>query len=375
MLLKPLTLAAAGLAAATQAFLLPPDLSQSDVDAVNAVPDVKAFAVPQHVSFNLSCPGCLQYHGAKAASDKPSHLELSFEIGHPLARDTLLVNGFQLFPDQHSLFTGLKAPLVSDDAADLERLYKKLRGHRPDRRHRAEQLGYELSARIPQTDNADGLEIIELDFQILQVGNAFVEGIPNIHITLISDTTSGALVIGSIEKAESKTSVATPMDKQEECTTFMCKWMAIMKDQMSKMNGKPCGGKGDGGQKASRPHHNHHHGARPYKGEGDARHHSWGQLFKNIAAHILLPIAVGIVAGVSVSLIGMMVGTLIVSVWRAFVRRPGHRRTRSRGHSHSHHKAPKQEVAAAEVEEKSGLLENQDPPPSYEEEVAPKADV
>jgi hypothetical protein len=54
----------------------------------------------------------------------------------------------------------------------------------------------------------------------------------------------------------------------------------------------------------------------------------------------------------------MVVGTLIVSVWRFFFRRPSRR--------HSHHKAADKEVAF--TEEKSGLIEHQDPPPSYEAE-------
>ena len=61
----------------------------------------------------------------------------------------------------------------------------------------------------------------------------------------------------------------------------------------------------------------------------------------------------------------MAVGTAVVYLWRTFVRRPTHRHHRRR--SSHHHKAPRKETAAEE--EKSGLMEHQDPPPSYEVEV------
>jgi len=378
MLLKPLALAAAGLAAATHAFLLPTEVSQSDVDIVNSHPGVEALVIPQHVNVNLSCPGCLlqtkgRHHGAGTETKpaKRSHLELAFSIDHSQGLDRLVVNGYALFPKANPFLSPLKASLVPDDC--VRSAVKELRGHR--RRPRPQQeLGYQLSVGQQTTDSEDGLALFVLDLQIIEVGDAFIDGIPKVHITLVKDITTGALAIGSIEITESTTAIDTPMDKQEECATFMCRWLAIMKDSMAKLKGKPCHGKMRGGAKGPHPHHehHHHHKGRPNKMEGDVRHHSWGQLFKNIVHHILLPVAVGIVAGVSVSLIGMMVGTLIVSVWRIFFRHPSHRRrSHSHSHSRSHHKAPKSEVAAAEVEEKSGLMEHQDPPPSYDEEAVP----
>jgi hypothetical protein len=57
----------------------------------------------------------------------------------------------------------------------------------------------------------------------------------------------------------------------------------------------------------------------------------------------------------------MVVGNFIVSMWRTFFRR-------SRRAGHSHRKAACREQAVAE--EKSGLLDNQGPPPAYEAEDA-----
>jgi hypothetical protein len=67
--------------------------------------------------------------------------------------------------------------------------------------------------------------------------------------------------------------------------------------------------------------------------------------------------------------IGMMFGTLAVCLWRVFVRKQSpwmHRHCRRRGHSC--HKANHQAAGTAVVviEEKSGLMEHQEPPPEYE---------
>jgi hypothetical protein len=370
MLLKPLAIAAAGLAAATQAFLLPPEISQSDVDIVDALPQVETYAVPGLINLDLPCPGCLLYTKGKIVSDKPNHLQLAFSVDRSLGYDRLRVNDFTLYPNASPFVETLRAPLRSDEEPAV---WKKLRGHRPHGRH-SPKLGFQLAAQQSPTKGEDGLALVLLDLQIIEVGEAFVDGIPNVHIKLVKDITTGALVIGSIETTESNTAITTPLDKQRECNTALCKWLAIAKDSMAKMKGKPCHGKMRGGAKGPRPHHDHHHHGHhaPHRHNGDGNHHKMSQLFKNIAAHILLPVALGIVAGVSVSVIGMLIGTLIVSVWRALFRRPSHRR--SRAHSRSH-KASKKEVAVAEVEEKAGLMEDQDAPPSYEDEVVPKADV
>ena len=395
MLLKPLSLAAAGLAVATQAFLIPPEISKSDIDVVDSLTaGVEAFSVPQSAVVNVSCPGCLSHgneghHGAQAASDKPSHLELAFSIDHTEPADRLIVNDFPLYPKANPFLYTLKAPLVPDGC--MRSAVKELRGHRP-RPFPQQELGYQLSVSQRATNAEDGLALYDLALQIIEVGDVFVDGVPTVQITLIKDVNTGALAIGGVTKSE--TAAPTPGDKEEECTTFMCKWLAAMKAGMAKVKG--CHGKMRGGAKDSRPHHHHgghhHHKGHPNAEGGDrhhriSHHHTWSQLFKNVVQHIILPIAVGIVAGVIVSLIGMMVGSLVVTVWRTFFRRPSHRHhSHSHSHSHAHSKAPAEEAADADVEEKSGLIEHQDPPPSYDEEsigtppsyegeAAPKTDV
>ena len=64
----------------------------------------------------------------------------------------------------------------------------------------------------------------------------------------------------------------------------------------------------------------------------------------------------------------MIVGTLIVTLWRAFFRRSSRRHA-----GRSLHKSTHRENGIAE--EKSGLMENQDLPPTYEEGETKKSEA
>ncbi|RKU45455.1 hypothetical protein DL546_007618 [Coniochaeta pulveracea] len=381
MLLKPF-LAVAGLTAATQAFLLPPDISKSDVDISNFIPEVIASGSSHHV--DLPCPGCLGHHKGnrhgyskttEPPAERPVHLELSFDV-RPKDKDhkadrLVVVTGtnnemHEIYPNPMSDHSPLIGHLAFDKPSEIE---KKLRGHRSGARYRNKPLGYAMTAVEQPLTEGDGLQMIDLDFQIIKVGDKFIKDIPAVCIKLIKDTATGALVIGNIEQAAPKTESAIGAYNPEDCTSFLCKWLAAVHDKVEKAKMK-CGGKAKTG---SQPHPSHGH-------KMDGPHHKplhhvkgddrdWNEFGMTFAKTILLPVAVGIIAGLAVSMIGMMVGTLIVSVWRLF-RRSSDRRNRS--HSHlGGPKAPTEEVVSAEANEKAGLMENQeeqeDAPPAYED--------
>lgn len=310
MLLKRLMLAVAGLAVATQAFLVPPEVSESEVKAANALP-VEAYVVPDHQLLNLTCPGCpLVFRGkhgfAKIKTDRASHLELAFAVDHELDHDRLFVNNFEIYPSSDPFRSALGASLVPDDVGRRHMKHRKTHKSSPPSR-----LGFSLQVHPVAENKEQGLQLISLDLQIIEVGSMFVDGIPNVHVGLVKDS-NGRLAIGSIGTTESQTLGSTPGGNQGECTTLLCKWVTIMKDKLSHMkSGKNCAGMksgaAEGSQHGYHGHHNHHdnqnnHGARPDGTEYRHHRHSWGLLFKSIAAHILLPVAVGIIAGVTVSL-------------------------------------------------------------------------
>lgn len=398
MLLRPL-LAAAGLTAATQAFLLPPEISSHDVDIIEAIPFESA-GIAQTQTVHLDCPGCPpvsdKHHGKpKHHHEHDSHLELDFSIDRAAAGDRLMLNGFELYPHSDPFTNVLVAPQVAEKPKNHE-------GHDDHKEHHEhakegeddnskallshhkfqpgggkfvveQQLGFSLRVRPVETSAEDALDLVVVDLQIIEVGSVFVDGLANMRINLIK-TPDNELLIGNIEQTASE-SVSTPMEEEKECTTTLCKWKAIVAEKLSKMKMHGCHGMM--GAKAGQGNGNgngnsHGHGqAHPQTNGLFDKPNGWSLLFRKLTSHIILPVLVGIVAGVSVSIVGMIIGTVLVGVWRKFVRGqsffPQHRR-RSHSSTGHHHKAARAEAAAAE--EKAGLMEEhvEELPPAYEDE-------
>ncbi|KAI6085286.1 hypothetical protein F4821DRAFT_152751 [Hypoxylon rubiginosum] len=371
---------AAGLAASTNAILLPPDVSASDNDIISTLPvpvevDINLPKAAETQNLKLKCPGCpvrIPHHGeAKIVNDIPSHLELDFTIEPSDGVDRLLVNNFELYPNadpfRNSLVAAVRPDVVSRKQSKRPTHFK---GPQPQNIH---SLGFGMQTTPVAKSEEDSLELVMVELDIIEVGDIFIDGIPNVQVKLVK-TPSGKLMMGEVETIES--SMRNPMDKQEECATLICKWKAVIMQKLASLRlHKGCGGrpahvkgthdhvKGQGHH--GRPHHasddGEHRGQRP-----GSHQKNWGLLFKNIASHILLPVAVGILAGVAASILGMMVGTLVVFLWRLAFRRGGSRRSHRHGR---HHKASHQEAVVED--EKSGLMtgeEDVEAPPAYLEE-------
>jgi len=513
MIPKHLTTAAA-VASATlfsastvSGFLIPPELSDTDIAFAQEVAsdlnpennlDPIIASASQHQLLELACPGCPvlikdRHHNAhhpKVLTDKPNHLELDFKIDHVSSGDRLLVNGFELFPNADPLRSELWAGQVleqshvrtgkvedmphAEDDSDSEHENDDHQKHKnrkhKNRKHRnrkpktiPQNLGFGLrtTSSQPSSDPAEqAQEIIDLNLQILEVGNAFVQGIPAVEIKLLRDQVTNKLMIAGIDTAASNEDnglpvpfmgVAPDQKPEPECDSFLCKLLEGFREKVKegkeawekKMGG--CHGQsatpyveegaegqrempvveidieridfdGEDGtweivaapveeqeeeekeikdlldevpqQEDESPEgqhggwHGHHHG-------GMHRYeHNWGSLLKSITAHVLLPVLVGIVAGVSVSFIGMAFGTLIVALYRFFYRRGGSSGCRGRkcrrngGAGCKRSRRHGKDEAEAPVEEKAGLLNAQEPeaegeaPPAYEDaKVAEEGEV
>ncbi|KAL2261595.1 hypothetical protein VTK26DRAFT_3804 [Humicola hyalothermophila] len=387
MLLKPLSVAAGLLAVpAAHAFLLPPEVSESDIQIANTLEMVApGRAESQVVELEcLDCPILVKGRHGKAIEiqiDRPNHLEMTFSVDHQPDYDRLLVNGFELYPSGDPIHDALFAPQVIDrqhSGKDTEKRHRDGKHHR--RPHhlvpQRQRLGWALHVGEPKPDAEGEFELVEVELQVIEVGYTFVDGIPNVKVKLIKDG-SGRLVISEIEKSEPKRILELPNGKPEECTTLLCKMIAMAREKFNKFKSfGHCPGKMKGGMMPAAgeaPHDHPHQDPHPDGPADDEwspvpyRAHSWAKLFKNIGSHILLPVLVGIVAGVSVSIIGMVVGTVLVSLWRVFRRRRSHRHRHS---GRAHHRAARKEAALSE--EKSGLMEDQEAPPAYEEEDTAK---
>ncbi|KAK6072669.1 hypothetical protein SCUP515_07249 [Seiridium cupressi] len=375
---------AAGLAVSTtSAFLLPPLPESSESDTVTTLPvpvdtDLRTDAplTAEIQKLELPCPGCpirVGHHRGngdktKAKTNIPSHLELAFTIDHAADHDRLMVNDFVLYPrsprtkNTPSASYSLGAQLLPDHKHSKDDKHK-LPGHRKQHKPTVEPLGYALSATPVAKSTEDDMELVEVDFQVIEVGNVFVDGIPTVEIKVIK-TPEGGLLIGGIETTASESLMKGPVDNQDQCVTMLCRWRAMLNAQMGRFRSGKCGGGRRPGHTVGQGTHGH-----PHSGHRQQHRHRFVNLLRNIASHIILPIAVGIAAGITASVIGMMVGTAIVFLWRTLIRPAGTRRHHHR-RGHSSRKTAQSETVVEE--EKTGLMSHQEDaveaPPAYVEE-------
>ncbi|KAI5925719.1 hypothetical protein F4810DRAFT_657756 [Camillea tinctor] len=365
-------IAAAGLAASTRALLLPPEISASENDMVTTLPiatdanlDIPMIAESQ--SLKLKCPGCpvRRPHHWKGHSEDdrinthiPSHLALDFKVDSSEGVDRLLLNGYELYPNSNPFGDVLTAALQPDIPERRKKMPSHFKGPRP---LDIQPLGFGMQTSPVFTSDEDALTLVNVELQIIEVGNVFVDGIPNVQVKLVK-TPAGKLMIGAIETTDSST-LQNPMDKQEECATMLCKWKAMVMQKINQLRKS----KGCGRYKGmSRPE-----GAAVE--DNNRYQHQVGVLLKSIVSHVIIPIVIGIMAGITASMLGMLVGTFVVFLWRTFVRRPVHCR-RNQAHGRCHKASDREAVAA---DEKSGLMEDVEEvdvesPPSYVESgVAP----
>ncbi|KAI1337100.1 hypothetical protein F5Y15DRAFT_161207 [Xylariaceae sp. FL0016] len=360
-------IAAAGLAASTGALLLPPEISASDNDIISTLPipaetDVEFPNIADTQSLDLKCPGCVVSVGkddTAFTNTIPSHLKLDFTIEAAEGTDRLLLNGFELYPSPHPEDVGGLSARVQADIPNRRPTHFKGMPNTG----KVQSLGYGLQTQSVPTTEDDALELVMVELQIIQVGMVFADGIPNVQVKLVK-TPSGKLMIGAIDTMDSQTLQKSPMDKQEECTTMLCKWKAIIMQKIAQLRAmQGCGGRT--GHMSAGMRKPAHQGQRPYHHE--QHNNRMGHLFRNIVYHILLPVAVGVVVGVTASILGMMVGTFIVFLWRTFVRRDSCQRRNKYAHGRCHKAA---QHDAAVDDEKSGLMayhEDADIPPAYVE--------
>ena len=346
------------LVAATRAFLLPPTITEASSDIINTLPFEDVVSIKDRV-MEVNCPDCpiaiADVYGKMHSAQVESVLRLNFSVSFS-DKDKLLLNDVQIYPVEPlsiSRMEGLTADqLVKSPAGTWE--YAS-----------SANLGYCLKiAHPPVTSNNEQLDLVTIKLTINQVADKSIHGIPPVILKLL-ETPSGKLMIGDAEILRAVPSNASaPSDSDKECTSTLCKWTAIIADKLSKIKG--CAGKNrqDAPGKHAAGLRPHGHGRpRPHGPHGPHQHHlrrgGIARLLRSIVLHVFIPIMIGVVVGVTTSLIGIVVGHLIVFIWRVLFRR---------GQRGQYHRV--QPETLYENGKDKTFSEPQGPPPSYEEAPA-----
>ncbi|CAK7272718.1 hypothetical protein SEPCBS57363_005287 [Sporothrix epigloea] len=363
----------------------------------------------------VPCPGCsIQFrkHGKHHMSDVndkdeskdiklitltdvPNHINLDFSIDHAANGDRLLVNGFEIYPTVDINKGALMAVQVPDhfhkskkhhmhdedkkeeDDEELkkrnchDRMQKehshddkakdgegkmKSKHHGKHGKHLVEvPLGYAMQMQSTGHDDSNGMDVLVMNMQIIEVNNLFVQNIPAVNIRVIrTPGPNSALMIARID-VDGKDADEQPEGHQETndeerlaaihkeldaCSNILCRWKVLLSSRikahhngcMGKAMAKLMGGKGAAKDEQQHHHHHHHHHDEEEEmidsEEGvvsdpayRTRHHSFIRLVEKFVSHVLLPVFVGATVGAGSFFIGYAIATALVSLWRLAFRR------------------------------------------------------
>lgn len=252
MQLKLLALAAT----AATAFVIIPEISVADENIFKALPIFEDGGNTQvdTVSHILSLP-CRQCEGRDSS--------LSLEV--TVARERkLLLNGFEVFPDPDPWHGDLVATLESPESEPTK-----------------QKLGYSLAVVPEHADRESRLRLLDVNLKIIEVGDRFVNDVPAITVQLVM-APSGEFSIINVQTAD---------EKEPQCTSMVCQIREKLQALRSSLR------KCHGGRR--RPKGTFVNGKRPHHGHG---RHELGRFITNVAAQVLLPVLMGITAGVGVAL-------------------------------------------------------------------------
>jgi len=296
----------------------------------------------------------------------PNKLQLNFSISHDEDKDHLFLNGLRFYPIDavsNSALEHLTAPqMIKTPGTAWAEVANP-------------EIGFALRVQHPVPySKEDELNLVTITFDVLDVGNTFVNGVPNVELKLL-ETPSGGLLIGDAQIMPARSNSASPIDGGKECTTLLCKWRAIVADRLSK-GSKGCGGKHRpaSGPASETPHHGYgrprphsHHGGHGSHGKPHRfhhKHHGFARYLLGVVVHVFVPVALGVALGVTASVVGIIFGQFIVFTWRILFRR---------GSKSTYAKIQQDSFVEEGIEEDKSLIKLQGPPPVYEDAV--KEDV
>lgn len=326
------------LAAPAAAFLVTPDMapaSKSDhpegAFKVLPIEDLSPFALPPSVQAQTVHIPCAECHGEDAS--------LRFDISVE-QNNRLVINNFEVYPADEPV--GDLLSLVSSKDGTTE-----------------EELAWVIWWQVVEEDKAQGMHIVDFNLGVGEVGGIPVSDVSFAMSLIIGP--NGEILIADVDtRTQSGLEEAEPPFAHKPA----CKgWFCSVEELWSKLFrvGRGChkhhGHHGHHGQKAPRPPKFE---MPQMDGEETERHaHHLGKMLKNVAAHVFVPVVMGITAGVGAAVLVMFLCSIVAFVARKLA---------GRETQYSWTLIPPQVVVEEHADsEKSGLVDGQAPPPAYEE--------
>ena len=185
---------------------------------------------------------------------------------------------------------------------------------------------------------ANGLHFVKLTITVLRVGDLDVEKLSPIVVVVLQKIDHGSNngAVTHIIQAPAgglltiPPTAASPTEQEKAggakgCSRLpqMCRFKAAAAAKIAKIKAHfraGCPGSRVGAKLANDNHrHSHHnHGGNHRHGGHRGNVQRVRHIFKTIVLHVLLPILIGVAAGMTASLLGLVVGALAVKLWQRF---------------------------------------------------------
>ncbi|MCJ1225191.1 hypothetical protein MMC12_001840 [Toensbergia leucococca] len=331
-MLLPTFLSTTAFALTATAFLIPPEVSN---DALKASNLISSAVNPDTQSINLDCSTC---PFAIAANEWIFGVDNELVVNFVAEDSHLKLNGVPFYPGSSSMPEPLFAKQVKKDDSQST---KNVEAYDGDRR-----LSYSLEFKPevkPINGDKDSPVVVPIAMQILGLDGAVVNidsieilalKFPDGHVSLPSLRLSSPansfyqlkLQMGRLMKLP-----VSPDAPGAQCTTILCRMFAVLHAKMASARTKvqhacACVMKKLHLTRPPPPHHQHHPAGGPPSPLHDGhRHHRTlahkiARVAHRIFAHVLLPILVGIGAGMAVSAVGLLVGQVLLFFWMRYTR-------------------------------------------------------
>lgn len=305
----------ASLALAARAVLIPPHMAAAELGDIDAIETLGINPFKRTVA--VECPGCAvaTAHGDALSWDRSAGNAFLLDFEVTPREDALEIDGVQLYPPTFAIASQPFYVTQITPNSDSVRL---------------RVTGYTFHFNTAETVSEAGLELLPMTFQITSIESMPMDP-PSVTVNLLKDPT-GRLMIASFDAV--KTIEATPQDQECRQWPLLCKMRAAMADRIEKLKhmGNPRPGCHKRPHGMHRPGHNGHHNPmaeetmegkpahrfrpgsphRPHmEHHGHHGHHRMHMFLRRAFFTILVPILIGVFAGILTYLVGMALGCLI----------------------------------------------------------------
>lgn len=314
----------AGFAAATSAFLVPPNIPEDfkDLRFKGGPPEhvkdfVHALLEGRSTTYDLDCPGC----PFAVESDKDGEItEWDYEGEESTLHLEFTTTGGTLELNGH--------PLLPIEEAQAQTTTVKVHQNRKDTGEQSARISLNFAMEVmpPMASlDEDDVSLIPVEFTVLGL-----QGIPVKVSTIALKLIQGQMKELVIVNSEEIPFEATP--GAETCETArawsICRLRAIVMARLKSMVETTkektdnvqewvktrCGGR------KPHPHPHKHHGHHGHHGHGPHRYHRVGHMLHQTFRFFIIPALLGAIGGLAASVIGVLVGQTIVLLFRFFFR-------------------------------------------------------